>query len=61
MINRLSLLLEKELITYPNDKVIIEEFLSFRQNGVKLEAIAGKHDDIIMSLAFAVTVLPKEL
>jgi phage terminase large subunit-like protein len=61
MINRLSLLLEKELITYPNDKIIIEEFLSFRQNGVKLEAIAGKHDDIIMSLAFAVAVLPNEL
>ena len=58
MINRLSLSLEKGLITYPNDKVIIEEFLSFRQNGIKLEAIQGKHDDIIMSLAFAVTVLP---
>lgn len=58
MINRLSLALEKGLINYPNDKTIIEEFLSFRQNGVKLEAIAGKHDDIIMSLAFAVTVLP---
>lgn len=58
MINRLSLSLEKGLITYPNDKLIIEEFLSFRQNGIKLEAIQGKHDDIIMSLAFAVTVLP---
>ena len=58
MINRLSLALEKGLINYPNDKIIIEEFLSFRQNGVKLEAIQGKHDDIIMSLAFAVTVLP---
>ena len=58
MINRLSLALEKGLIAYPNDRLIIEEFLSFRQNGVKLEAIQGKHDDIIMSLAFAVVVLP---
>jgi phage terminase large subunit-like protein len=60
MINRLSLALEKGIITYPKDKVIIEEFLSFRQHGIKLEAIAGKHDDIIMSLAFAVTILPIE-
>jgi phage FluMu gp28-like protein len=60
MINRLSLALEKGLITYPDDKVIIEEFLSFRQNGVKLEAIQGKHDDLIMSLAFATVVLPIE-
>lgn len=58
MINRLSLSLEKGLIAYPNDRLIIEEFLSFRQNGIKLEAIQGKHDDIIMSLAFAVVVLP---
>lgn len=58
MINRLSLALEKGLITYPDDKIIIEEFLSFRQNGHKLEAIQGKHDDVIMSLAFAVTILP---
>lgn len=58
MINRLSLALEKGLITYPNDKLVVEEFLSFRQNGVKLEAIAGKHDDVIMSLAFATVVLP---
>jgi len=60
MINKLSLALEKGLITYPDDKIIIEEFLSFRQNGVKLEAIQGKHDDIIMSLAFASLVLPLE-
>jgi phage terminase large subunit-like protein len=59
MINRLSLALEKGLITYPNEKIIIEEFLSFRQNGIKLEAILGKHDDIIMSLAFTVTVVSK--
>lgn len=58
MINRLCLALERKLITYPNDKVIIEEFLSFRQNGIKLEAISGKHDDIIMSLAFGTSVLP---
>ena len=60
MINRLSLAWEKGSNAYPDDKIIIEEFLSFRQNGIKLEAIAGKHDDVIMSLAFAVTVLPLE-
>jgi len=54
MINKLTLALERKLLVYPNDKKVIEEFLSFRQNGQRLEAIEGKHDDIIMSLAFAV-------
>lgn len=58
MINKLTLALEKKLLVYPNDKKIIEEFLSFRQNGTKLEAIEGKHDDIIMSLAFAIISIP---
>lgn len=58
MVNRLILSMEKDLIRYPNDSKIIEEFLSFRQNGVKLEATEGKHDDIIMSLCFAIAVTP---
>jgi hypothetical protein len=58
MINRLILALERQQLTIANDKTVIEEFLSFRQNGSRLEAIAGKHDDIIMSLAFAVVVAP---
>jgi phage terminase large subunit-like protein len=58
MINRLMLFMEKGLLIYPNNKYIIEEFLSFRQNGSSLEAIQGKHDDIIMALAFAVSLIP---
>ena len=56
MINRLTLALERQQLIIPNDKIVIEEFLSFRQNGSRLEAIEGKHDDVIMSLAFAVVV-----
>ncbi|MGL4883253.1 MAG: hypothetical protein ACRC8K_19660 [Waterburya sp.] len=58
MINRLTLALERQQLIIPNDKAVIEEFLSFRQNGSRLEAIEGKHDDIIMSLAFAILVAP---
>jgi hypothetical protein len=57
MINRILLALEKELLILPKDKIVIEEFLSFRQSDGKLQAISGKHDDIIMSLAFALTVI----
>lgn len=56
MINRLQLLMETGKIIYPNDPRIIEELLSFKQVGKKLEAAAGKHDDIVMSLAMGVTV-----
>lgn len=58
MISKLTLAMEKQKIIYPNDRCIIDEFLSFRQNGNQLEAISGKHDDIIMSLAFAISVTP---
>lgn len=58
MINRLTLSLERQQLIFPNDRIIIEEFLSFRQNGQRLEAIDGKHDDIIMSLAFAIVATP---
>ena len=56
MINKLIMALEKGLLVYPNDNKIIEEFLSFRKNNEKLEAISGKHDDIIMALSFAIMV-----
>ncbi len=56
MINKLILALEKNLLIYPNDYKIIEEFLSFRQYNNRLEAMTGKHDDIIMSLSFAIMV-----
>lgn len=58
MINRLTLALERQQLIFPNDRTIVEEFLSFRQNGSRLEAIEGKHDDIIMSLAFAIVATP---
>jgi phage terminase large subunit-like protein len=58
MINRLTLALERQQLILPNDRTIVEEFLSFRQNGSRLEAIDGKHDDIIMSLAFAIVATP---
>jgi hypothetical protein len=55
-INRLLLILEKTQLIIPNDRVVIEEFLSFRNTDGKLQAIAGRHDDIIMSLAFALSI-----
>ncbi len=58
MINRLTLALERQQLIFPNDRIIVEEFLSFRQNGSRLEAVDGKHDDIIMSLAFAIVATP---
>ena len=58
LINRLILALERNLLVLPDDKNLIQEFLSFRKVGNKLEASDGKHDDIIMSLAFAVNELP---
>jgi hypothetical protein len=35
---------------------LIDEMLSFRRKGTKLEAAPGKHDDTIMSTAFALAV-----
>lgn len=38
--------------------MLIEEMLSYRRVGAKLEAASGKHDDTIMSVSFALTVTP---
>jgi hypothetical protein len=56
MINNLILAMEKRVLNYPNRSPIIEEMLSFRRIGNKLEAANGKHDDVIMSTAFALIV-----
>jgi len=48
--------MERGELIYPDDKRIVEELLSFRKIGDKLEASSGKHDDIVMALAFAVAV-----
>lgn len=58
MIEKLSYCLESEKLFLVNDKILIDEFLSFQRNGKKLESISGKHDDIVMSLAINVHQLP---
>lgn len=58
MISRLILALEKGVLQFPSKSPYPDELLSFRANGKKLEAIAGKHDDCVMSLAFAVAISP---
>lgn len=58
MISTMVLALEKELLDYPANCPIVDEMLSFRRNGQKLEASPGKHDDTIMGLCFALIVSP---
>jgi len=58
MITNLVLALEKEVIEYPSNSPLIEEMLSFRRQGNKLEAAPGKYDDCIMSTCFALSVTP---
>lgn len=58
MVDKLLLNLEKGLLELVNDKVLINELLSFQKIGKKLSAIEGKHDDFIMSLCFCNSILP---
>ena len=58
LITRLSLALEKNILKLPRNTPYIKELLSFKKDGKKLEAIAGSHDDCVMSLAFAIAVTP---
>jgi hypothetical protein len=58
MISSLILGLEKKQFIYPENSVLIEEMLSYRRIGAKMEAAAGKHDDTIMSVSFALTLTP---
>ena len=58
MVNKLLLALETGALTYPNDNAIVKEFLSFRKDDHKLEAVSGGTDDILMSLCFAVAISP---
>ena len=57
-IHRLLLFMERGLITFPNNRIIKEEFLSFERKGKQLQAIVGKHDDVVMSAAMVTSVLP---
>ena len=58
MISLLLLALEEHKLIYPSKSPILEELVSFRRNGKKLEAAEGKHDDCVMSLAFSLMVTP---
>jgi hypothetical protein len=58
MIGSLILAMEKHELIYDAKSPLIDEMLSFRRSGTKLEATQGKHDDAIMSTAFALTVSP---
>lgn len=58
MISGLVLALEREQLIYPDNSSLISEMLSFRRVGKKLEAAPGKHDDVVMGVAFAVNVSP---
>jgi hypothetical protein len=58
MISNLLLALEKQEIEYPANSPLIDELLSFRKNGKKLGSPSGKHDDVIMSVSFALSISP---
>lgn len=58
MISTLQLALEKQNLSYPAKSPIVDELLSFRRDGAKLQAASGKFDDIVMSLSFALAVSP---
>lgn len=58
MISTLVLGLKKRQFKYPENSILIEKMLSYRRIGAKLEAAAGKHDDTIMSVSFALIVSP---
>ena len=51
MIERLSLALERQVLSIPKPFPIVNELLSFRRVGKRLEASPGRHDDTVMALA----------
>jgi phage terminase large subunit-like protein len=58
MISTMVLALEKQVLNYPGNCPLIDEMLSFRRDGKKLEAAPGKHDDTVMGVSFALMVSP---
>lgn len=60
MLDRLKLLLEKQRFIYSENNPIVDELLNFKRVEGKLEAAQGKHDDVIMSVAFALSVAVAE-
>jgi phage terminase large subunit-like protein len=55
MLDRLKMLIENCKFIYPDNSPIIDELLNFKKNKNKLEAAGNKHDDIIMSVSFALS------
>jgi hypothetical protein len=55
---KINLLLETGKILLPKISPVIEELLSFKRKGKRLEAMAGKHDDTVLALSFALEVSP---
>ena len=60
MISRLKLSLEREAFLFPRDCPLKDELLAFRQQGKRLEASPGKHDDYVMGSAIALTAASQE-
>ena len=58
MVSTMVLAMEQGKFIYPDNSPIIDEMLSFRREGNKLEAAPGKHDDMIMGVCFALAVSP---
>jgi hypothetical protein len=58
MINRIILALERKILNYPENSLLIPELLNFRRVGKSMEASSGCHDDTVMSLAFALAGCP---
>jgi hypothetical protein len=55
---RINLLLEKNKLLIPKNSPLIEELLSYKRYGKRLEAMAGKHDDCVLALGFALEFSP---
>lgn len=58
MISNMVLALEKSALIYPKNSPLVDEMLSFRRDGKKLEAAPGRFDDCVMSVAFALYLSP---
>ncbi|MDD4382518.1 MAG: terminase family protein [Candidatus Dojkabacteria bacterium] len=63
LIEKLSIFIEQQAITIPNEEVLIDELESFGYTitdagNIKYEAPTGMHDDTVCSLALAVWKLP---
>ena len=56
MLDRFKLMLESQKFKFSGNSPLVDELLNFRRVGKQLEASSGHHDDVIMSVSFALTV-----